>query len=139
MRDFGKLGWNAGVTTGQPRVTLKVLLDVVAKAHVLALDGQHGKDGVNLLLVGNGGNGIPWEGCVQIIKKLYPEAVQQGILTPKAGDPDIMADFYTSSTEKTLGFKFAGAEESRRAGLETAEFGETRRQGGAGRATSELR
>lgn len=118
MRDMDKVGSNEGVmgtaigrVTGQPRFTMQVLLDNVAKAHVLALDPKHGKDGNNLLLVSSGGDSVPWKEAVRVIERLCPEAIQQGVLVPKAEDPEITANFDVGSSEETLGFRFAGIEE----------------------------
>ena len=100
-----------GITAGKPRITTQVFLDDVAKAHVLALKPEVAKNGDNLLVVGTGGKSIPWSEFVPVIEKLFPDAVEKGILNPKAEDENMMRDFDVTSSEKALGFTFGGTEE----------------------------
>ncbi len=118
MRDDAVTGSNEGTMNtalgrpvGHPRVTHQVFLDDVARAHVLALKEDVAKDGDNLLVVGNAGDSTPWEDVVPIIKRQFPEAVEKGTLTPKVEDENSIAHYDVSSSEKALGFKFAGLEE----------------------------
>nr|POE61035.1 putative uncharacterized oxidoreductase [Quercus suber] len=93
------------------RTTAQVLLDDVAKAHVLALRPEIAKHGDCLSVVGNGGDSMPWSQYVPIIQKLFPEAVKKGIVNPSAEDEVYLTYFDVSAAEKALGFKFSGAEE----------------------------
>lgn len=104
------MGAAIGRVTGVPRLTIQALIDDGCKAHVVALEPQHGKNGENLVIVGDGGKSRPWKDYVKIMEKLYPEAVKEGLITPKSEDSDVLVDFDLTSTEKALGFRFAGAE-----------------------------
>lgn len=118
MRDPASLGSNEGTMNtvlgniaGRPRLTHQVYLNDVAKAHVFALRSEVAKNGDNLLVVGNGGDSTSWQDYVPIIKRLFPDAVAKGLINPKAEDDNMNASFDVSSSEKALGYKFAGAEE----------------------------
>jgi nucleoside-diphosphate-sugar epimerase len=118
MRDEGALGSNEGtmftalgVTVGRQRITVQVFLDDVAKAHVLALKPEVAKNGDNLLIIGSGGDNTAWQDVVPVIKEQFPDAVAKGIINPKAEDPSGVGHFDVSSSEKALGFKFAGVDE----------------------------
>lgn len=118
MRDPASLGSNEGTMNtalgniaGHPRVTHQVFLDDVAKAHVFALRSEVAKNGDNLLVVGNGGDCISWSDFVPIIQRLFPDAVEKGVINPKVEDESVNAFYDVSSSEKALGFKFAGSEE----------------------------
>ena len=118
MRDNKSLGSNEGTmntalgnVVGHPRITSQVFLDDVAKAHVLGLRSDVVDHLDNLLVVGSGGDGVPWAEYVPIIERLFPDAVAKGLLRPNVEDESSNAFYDVSSTEKALGFKFAGAEE----------------------------
>jgi len=118
MRDPAKVGSNEGVmgtalgwTKGQPRITGQVLLEDVAKAHVLALKPEVAKHGDHLFCAGNDGKSTPWSEWATKIEQKYPDAVKKGILKPKINDPDWIINGDVSGTEKALGFKFAGTDE----------------------------
>ena len=118
MRDPKTLGSNQGTmwtalgnAAGGARPCHQVFLDDVAKAHVLALKPEVAKHGDNLLMAANDGVGIPWDEFVPVIKRLYPDAVEKGILKPKMEDQNYIERYDVSAAEKALGFKFAGPEE----------------------------
>ena len=118
MRDPAKLGSNSGTMLtalgmsagGGPRPTYQTFVSDVAKAHLLALKPEVAKSGDNFLTVGNDGVGIPWEDIVDVIKKLYPDAVAKGILKPEMKDQNFIERYDVASTEDKLGYKFAEPE-----------------------------
>ena len=118
MRNMAVLGSNTGimrtaldVPQGGGRPTHQVLLDDVARAHVLALKPEIESNGDNFILASNGGVGMPWEDFVPIIEKQFPEAVAKGVLKPKMEDQNYIERYDVGSSEKALGFKYAGADE----------------------------
>nr|POF26431.1 putative uncharacterized oxidoreductase [Quercus suber] len=118
MSDSSKSGSNEGIMNTAlgnvldlPRTNAQVLLEDVAKAHILALRPEVAEHGDNLPICGNSGDSIPWREFVPIIRKQFPRACENGILDPKAEDEDRLTYFDVSISEKALGFKFAGAEE----------------------------
>lgn len=117
MRDPAVLGSNEGTMNtalgnkaGYPRITSQVFLDDVAKAHVFALKPEVAKDGDNLLVVANGGESTDWSDVVPIIQRQFPDAIAKGIIKPRVEDESGKNNYDVSSSEKALGFKFAGAE-----------------------------
>lgn len=54
---------------------------------------------------------MPWSKFVPIIERQFPDAVREGILKPDARDADRLTYFDVESSERALGYKFAGAEE----------------------------
>jgi len=115
MRDPAVLGSNEGsmlvalgIKVNGPKPHEQVFLDDAAKAHVIALKAEGVKNLDNLLLVGNGGDSTPWKDVVSVVEKLYPEEVKNGVLKPAMGDEDKGGDSDVASSEKALGFKFAG-------------------------------
>lgn len=119
MRDPKILGSDAGIMLtalamsagGGPRPTHQVLINDVAKAHVLSLDSKLAKNGDNFILAANDGVGTPWEEFVPIIERLFPDAVASGILKPTFLDQNFVERYETRSSEHALGFKFSGNEE----------------------------
>ena len=112
------LGSNTGimrtaldVPQGGARPTHQVLLDDVARAHVLVLKPEIAKNGDNFILASNDGVGMPWEEFVHIIEKQFPDAVAKGVLKPKFRDQNYIERYDVSGSEKALGFKYAGPEE----------------------------
>ncbi|OQO00845.1 hypothetical protein B0A48_13532 [Cryoendolithus antarcticus] len=89
----------------------QVLLEDVAKAHVLALDPKIAPHLTNFAIVGNNGAGIPWDELAETAERLYPDEVKSGVLKPVKGQQDLSWPVDVSSSEKALGFKFAGGEE----------------------------
>lgn len=93
------------------KLTAQVLLDDVARAHIEALKPEVARNGDSFLLAGNGGLGIPWDTVAAEIEKQYPQEVARGDLKPAKGQQDWMTRFDVESSEKALGYKFAGVEE----------------------------
>jgi nucleoside-diphosphate-sugar epimerase len=105
------MGTALGTIIDSPKLTAQVLLEDVAKAHVLALDPKIAPNLTNFLVVGNGGRGIPWDEMAAIVERLYPQEVKAGILSPTKGQQDWLTRFDVRSTEQALGFHFAGGAE----------------------------
>lgn len=107
-----------GVALGQvsegPKLTGQVLLEDVAKANVLALEEKVAPHLANLIIAGNGGQGIPWAQIAEIIESNYPDEVNVGILRPAKDQQDWLTHFDVRSSEDALGFQFAGGEEMAR-------------------------
>jgi len=94
-----------------PAPGVVVLLDDVAKIHVEALDQEKIAGGQNFEAVVNGMENIQWNDYQDIVKRHFPEAVQDGRL-PNSGNqtgPLIKVD--TQKTEKAFGIKFRGYKE----------------------------
>lgn len=104
-----------GVALGQvsegPKLTGQVLLEDVAKAQVLALEQKVAPHLANVIIAGNGGQGIPWAQIADIIERNYSDEVSAGILRPTKGQPDWLTHFDVRSSEDALGFRFSGGEE----------------------------
>lgn len=105
------MGTALGTIIDSPKLTAQVLLEDVARAHVLALDPKIAPNLTNLVIAGNGGQGIPWDAMADIVEHHYPQEVKLGILSPKKGQQDWMTKFDVRSSEKALGYRFAGAVE----------------------------
>ena len=105
------IGTALGKAIDNPKLTAQVLLEDVAKAHVLALDPKIAPNLTNLVVAGNGGRGIPWDEMAAIVERQYPEEVKEGILSPAKGQQDWMTRFDVRSTEQALAFRFAGGVE----------------------------
>ena len=105
------IGTALGIIIDKPKLTAQVLLEDVAKAHVFALDPRIAPSLTNLLVVGNGGRGIPWDEMATIVEHYYPEEVSAGILSPTKGQQDWMTRFDVRASEQALGFRFAGGAE----------------------------
>lgn len=68
--------------------------------------------GENLVVAGNGGVGISWDDMGREVERQFPKEVESGRLKPLTqGQEDLMTSFDVESSEKALGFKFAGAKE----------------------------
>jgi hypothetical protein len=105
------MGSVLGTIIDGPKLTAQVLLEDVAKAHVLALDPLVASHLTNLVVVGNGGKGIPWDEMAALIERYYPQEVKLGILKPTKGQQDWMTNFDVRSSEQALGYRFAGGAE----------------------------
>lgn len=105
------MGTALGTIIDGPKLTAQVLLDDVAKAHVLALDPKDAANSTNLVVAGNGGRGIPWDEMAAIVERQYPNEVKAGILKPTKGQQDWMTKFDVRESEKTLSYRFAGGDE----------------------------
>jgi nucleoside-diphosphate-sugar epimerase len=100
-----------GAKGGRPRMANTVFVDDVAKVEVLALNPKLAKNGDNFIAAGSpSGKSIEWNEVTEIVRKLFPVAVERRIL-PLGGDQQtISASYDVSKTEETFGFKFAGLE-----------------------------
>lgn len=105
------MGTALGMIIDSPKLTAQVLLEDVAKAHVLALHPNIAPHLTNVVVVGNGGRGIPWDEMAAMIQRYYPQEVKLGILSPAKGQQDWMTNFDVRSSEQALGFRFAGGAE----------------------------
>jgi nucleoside-diphosphate-sugar epimerase len=105
------MGTALGTIIDGPKLTAQVLLEDVARAHVLALDPEIAPHLTNILTVGNGGKGIPWDEMATLIQRYYPQEVKLGILSPTKGQQDWMTNFDVKSSEQALGYRFAGGAE----------------------------
>ena len=100
------LGHVLGTSTEEPRSGTSVLLDDVAKIHVLSLDPKV-KGGQNF-----GANvKVVWNDANEIVKKHFPEAVKDGRLPATGTVPTSESNFIVEQTEKVLGFKFRSFED----------------------------
>lgn len=70
----------------------------VAKIHVLALN-------LNFMATSGGVEGWCWEDAIEIVKKHFPEAVEDGRL-PADGSQPTKLRIDSSKTEKVLGIEF---------------------------------
>jgi nucleoside-diphosphate-sugar epimerase len=105
------MGTALGTIIDGPKLTAQVLLEDVARAHVLALDPEIAPHLTNILTVGNGGKGIPWDEMATLIQRYYAQEVKLGILSPTKGQQDWMTNFDVRSSEQALGYRFAGGAE----------------------------
>lgn len=94
-----------------PKPANQVLLDDVAKAHVLALDKSKVKGGQNLVLVGGDGAGWKWDEFVPYIEDMYSAEIAAGIFKPRKGQQVYEHVLDIAESEKSLGFKFTGPRE----------------------------
>lgn len=106
------LGHSESTAAGNSaRITAQVLLEDVARAHVLALRKDIAKDGECFSIVGNGGDSVDWKDVVPIIERLFPEAVREGVIRPEVRDESFLTYWDVEESERKLRFRFAGVEE----------------------------
>ncbi len=117
MRSLTMVGSNEGtirtalgIPAGHPRIANQVFLDDCARAHVQPLKDASIENMTNLLVVGSNGGSTPWSDVAVMIEKQYPDAVEKGVLKPGASDPILPFLYDVESSEKALGWKFAGSE-----------------------------
>lgn len=84
--------------------------DDVAKVHVLALDPKV-QGNQNFGMMSGGVSGNVWGDSVDIVKKHFPEAVEDGRLPANGSQPTKRLLIDTNSTEEILGIKFRSYEE----------------------------
>ncbi|KAF2164370.1 hypothetical protein M409DRAFT_25249 [Zasmidium cellare ATCC 36951] len=106
----------------------QVLLDDAARAHVLALDPEKGRNGDVIIVVGNDGNCTAWDVYARNAAKFFPREVESGLFKPgTVGKVEqSLKKYEVASSEEVLGFKFAGLDEMARGVLE--QYLELRRQ-----------
>ena len=105
------LGTALGQKQDGPKLTAQVFLDDVARAHVLALKPEIAKHKDNLIVAGNGGVGVEWDVISREVEKQFPKEIEDGELKPVKGQENWITKFDVTSSEKALGYTFAGAEE----------------------------
>jgi nucleoside-diphosphate-sugar epimerase len=98
-----------GNKSSTPRYACTVLVDDVAKVEVAALDQQKVKGGD--CLIASPAKGIVWNDVNDIVRKLFPEAVQKGILPLGGEQASFTVDYDVAYTEEVTGVKFVGLEE----------------------------
>jgi len=84
-------------------------VDDVAFVHIAALDPKIGGNqnfGVNYDT-----NGIQWDDAIEIVKKHFPQAVEQGVFPLGGHLKSLPGPFDASRTEKVFGIKFKNFEE----------------------------
>lgn len=77
---------------------------------MLALDSKV-KGGQNFRMISGGVAGNKWADSIEIVKKRFPEAVQDGRVPADGTQPTKKLLVDTSRTEKVLGIKFRSYEE----------------------------
>ena len=92
-----------------PTPSTSVLVDDIAKIHVLALDPK--VPGGQLFLGIGEGSKTKWEDSIAIVQKHFPDAVASGTFPLTGKNPTKRLIFDNKYTEKTLGIKFASFEE----------------------------
>ncbi|KAK4960316.1 hypothetical protein LTR10_003211 [Elasticomyces elasticus] len=100
-----------GDVTDVPKPGGQAHLEDVARAHVIAMDGQKVKGGTVLICAGNNGKGWPWDEFAEATKQLFPEEVKAGILGPKPGQAYMEMVFDVTETYAALETPFKGVEE----------------------------
>lgn len=97
-----------GATNEVPYTGNSVLVDDVARAHVLALDAAKvpGNKGYSLMA-----KEMTWEDAIDIARKQFPQAFEAGKLSADGKQPTIDLFFDFAESERVFGFKFAGFEE----------------------------
>ncbi|OAL37396.1 hypothetical protein AYO20_03245 [Fonsecaea nubica] len=92
---------------GMPGATCHV--DDVAYVHVASLDSKiqgNQNFGVNYDV-----NGVKWDDAIDIVKKHFPQAVEQGVFPLGGSQPSSPMPFDASKTEEVFGIKFKNFEE----------------------------
>ena len=102
------LGHVVGSTIG-PTPSTSVFVDDVAKMHVLALDPKI--PGGQFFLGVSEKSKTQWEDCFDIVKKYFPEAVENGTFPLSGKNPTKRLIFDNEYTKRTLGIEFASFEE----------------------------
>ena len=88
-----------------------VWLDDVARIHVEALNREKIAGGQSFDAVGSGIEGIQWNDYQDIVKRHFPEAVQDGRLPNSGKQVTRVVRVDAQKTEKAFGMKFRGFEE----------------------------
>jgi nucleoside-diphosphate-sugar epimerase len=107
----GVLNMALGNIAPYPKPAGQVYLDDVAEAHVASLSTSKVKGGEVLIIACNSGQGWAWDEWVEVVQKLFPEEVKNGVLDPRKGQQGTGGNWDISSTTKTLGWEFRGKEE----------------------------
>ena len=102
------LGHVVGSDIG-PTPSTSVFVDDVAKMHVLALDPKI--PGGQFFLGLSENSNTRWEDSFDIVKKHFPEAIEDGTFPLSGKNPTKRLIFENEYTKKTLGIEFASFEE----------------------------
>ena len=94
---------------GGPTPSTSVFVDDVARMHVLALDPKI--PGGQFFLGVSESSNTRWEDSFDIVKKQFPEAVENGTFPLNGKNPTKRLIFDNEYTKKTLGIAFASFEE----------------------------
>ena len=92
-----------------PTPSTSVFLDDVARMHVLALDPK--VQGGQFFLGVSEGSNTRWEDSFEVVKKYFPEAVENGTFPLSGKNHTNRLIFDNEYTKKTLGIEFASFEE----------------------------
>lgn len=98
-----------GKRSPEARYANTVLVDDVASVEVAALDRTKVKGGD--CLIASPGKGIVWDDVTALAAKLFPEAVEKGILPLGGVQGSLTVNYDVSRTEEVTGVKFRGLEE----------------------------
>ena len=92
-----------------PTPSISVSVDDIAKMHVLALDPKI--SGGQIFLGVSENSNIRWEDSVDIVKKHFPKAVENGTFPLGGENPTTRLIFDNEYTKRTLGITFASYED----------------------------
>ena len=93
-----------------PQFANTVLVDDVARTMIAAL--TKGKAGACYIAAGSpSGKSIRWDDVTGIAERLFPEAVEKGVLPLGGSQESMELNFDVKNTEEELGVQFAGLEE----------------------------
>ena len=98
-----------GQKSQQPDPSDFVFVDDVAAVHIAALNPQKAKAGERFIAASPKASGS-YDAVVPIVKKLFPEAVKNGLLPLGGGANPMQKGFDSSKSEEKLGVKFQGLE-----------------------------
>jgi hypothetical protein len=97
-----------GNVAERPRFANTVFVDDVAAIEVAALDVNKAKDGDHFIAAYP--TAIEWNDVLGIVERLFPEAVEKGILSLKGNQESIKVNCDVSDTTRKLGVEFTGLE-----------------------------
>ncbi|KAL9094832.1 MAG: hypothetical protein Q9165_002781 [Trypethelium subeluteriae] len=103
-----------GKKTPVPIPATVVHLDDAAEAHVKALAPgvKTGEKGTrSFVVVGDAKGEVQWEDALEVVKKVFPAEVGQGVLPNDGKQPSVFATADVKDTEEVLGIKHKGFEE----------------------------
>lgn len=98
-----------GTKANIPDIGASVHVNDVAKAHVDALNPSI-PGNRNLLCSSGGIQGVEWDDAKEIVKRLFPQQVSDGVFPLDGTLPTRPVRFDASETERLLGWKFVGFE-----------------------------
>lgn len=97
-----------------PRFSTVVHVNDVARANVLALSPHLSiPSGSSFILAANDGAPADWNAAKDVVRAMFPEALQSGLLMLERDQPSIATGVYdVSETERVLGLGFRSFEEA---------------------------